>query len=159
MSKNTNPFAAFDMSKFTADFDPSKLVAEFTKMAGTMDLKSFDVDAIMQSQQKNLEALTAANTAVVEGVKAVAERQSEIFQTTLADTQTAISKMGDIKTPQDAAAKQTELMVGAFETSLTNMRELADMVAKSSTEGAEKINTRINESLGEFKAQALKDKK
>jgi phasin family protein len=156
MTKNANPFAAFDMSKFAADFDPSKMVNEFTKMAGTMDLKTVDVDSIIKSQQKNLEALNAANTAVVEGVKAVAQRQSEIFNTTLADTQVAISKMTDIKSPQDVAAKQAELVKGAFETSLSNMRELADMVAKSNTESAAKINARITESLDEYKAEALK---
>jgi len=147
MTKNTNPFAAFDMTKF-AD--------EFTKMAGGMDVKAFDVDAIMKSQQKNMDALSAANTAVIEGVQAIAQRQSEIFQATVAETQTAITNMGKAKDPQEAAAKQVELIKGAFEGALTNMRELADIAAKSNEASAEKINARFTESLDEIKAQTLK---
>jgi phasin family protein len=156
MTKNANPFAAFDMSKFAVDFDPTKLASEFAKMAGTMDIKSVDVDGIVKSQQKNVEALNAANTAVVEGVKAVATRQGEIFKTTLSETQAAFGKLGDVKSPQDAAAKQADLMKVGFETALNNMRELADMVTKANAESAEKINTRITESLDEIKAQAVK---
>lgn len=159
MSKNTNPFAAFDVSKFTADFDPAKLADQFTKMAGAMDLKTVDVNAIIKSQQKNLEALNEANVAVVEGVKAIAQRQSEIFKTTLTEAQDVVKGITEIKTPQDAAAKQAELMKGAYETALANMRELAEMAAKSNEESAEKINARITESLDEIKAQALKLKK
>ncbi len=156
MSKNTNPFAAFDMSKFAVDFDPTKLASEFSKMAGTMDIKSVDVDSIVKSQQKNVEALNAANNAVVEGVKAVATRQGEIFKTTISETQAAFSKLGDIKSPQDAAVKQADFMKFGFETALNNMRELAGMMVKSNADSAEKINTRITESLDEIKTQAVK---
>jgi len=159
MTKASNPFAAFDITKFTTDFDPSKLAGEFAKMAGNMDFKTVDVDAIVKSQQKNMEALNAANAVVVEGVKAVAQRQSEIFKTTIADAQTAMNDLGKIKTPQDAMAKQAELMKGAFEMSLSYMRELSDMVTKSHTESAEKINTRITEGLAEIQNETFKLKK
>jgi len=158
-TKTANPFAAFDMSKFATNFDPSTLAGEFTKMAGAMDLNAVDVDAVIKSQQKNMEALKAANTAVIDGVKAVAARQSDIFKTTLADTQAEFGKFGDIKTPQDAFAKQAELMKSMFETTVSNFNELAGIVVKSNTESAEKINARITESLDEYKAEATKLKK
>jgi hypothetical protein len=66
MAKQTNPsnpFLNFDITKMMADFDPSKMAEEFTKMAGNYKMPTFDVEAIMASQRKNIEALSTANQA------------------------------------------------------------------------------------------------
>ena len=76
MTKASNPFQAFDMSKFVADFDPSKFTAEFTKMTKDMNIPTVDVEAVVKTQQKNIEALTAANKSATESVKALAEHRS-----------------------------------------------------------------------------------
>ena len=64
-----NPFFDVDVSKFA---DVSKLISEF-KLPGV------DVEFALASQQKNIQALTAANQLALEGFQAVVRRQSEIF--------------------------------------------------------------------------------
>lgn len=60
MSKTTeNPFASFDLSKMFAD----------------MKLPGLDPAALAAAQQKNFEALTAANKRAYEGYQALAKRQ------------------------------------------------------------------------------------
>ncbi len=68
-----NPFANVDFSKF----DMSKF--DITKMMGDVKIPGFDVQAIMDAQRKNIEALNAANQTAVQGMQAVAQRQAEIL--------------------------------------------------------------------------------
>jgi len=159
MLNTTNPFMNMDMTKVMADFDPAKIADQFTKMAGAYKVPQFDVDSIMNAQRKNIDAMTAANKAAVEGVQALAARQNEIFQETLAGATEAVSQLTTVAGPEDAAAKQAELLKVSFEKALGNMKELAELAAKSNADASEVINARISESFDEVKKQAAKTKK
>jgi len=156
MTKQTNPFMNFDVTKMFADFDPTKMADEFTKIAGQYKVPAFDVDAVMASQRKNIEALTAANTAAAEGMQQIAARQAQILQENLDAATKAVTDLTKSGSPKDVASKQTDLFKQAFENALANMRELADMVAKSNTEAANVVNDRIKENLDEIKTLAEK---
>ncbi len=156
MAKQTNPFLTFDMSKIFADFDPTKMAEEFTKMTGQFNLPVLDMDALMSSQRKNIEALTAANKAAVEGLQMVAARQAELLQESLDEATKVVTELSQSGTPQDAAGKHLDLYTESFEKALVNMRELADMITQSSTASTKLVNQRFDESLSEFKAAATK---
>jgi len=156
---NTNPFANVDMTKMMADFDPTKIAEQLTKLAGAYKMPQMDVDAIITAQRKNIEALTAANQAAVEGVQALATKQNEILQETLKEASDAVTELSKVDGLEDATAKQADLLKASFEKALANMKELADLVAKSNAESTEAINARITESLDEIKKQAVKIKK
>ena len=158
MTKASNPFQAFDMSKFAADFDPSKFTADFSKMTKDMNIPTVDVDAVVKTQQKNIEALTVANQAATESVKALAQRQTEILQETMKETQATIDALTKSKTPQDAATAQVDFVKSAFETAFTNMSELANMMASSNKDSMEKLNTRLSANIDEIQAMAVKFK-
>ena len=158
MTKASNPFQAFDMSKFVADFDPSKFTAEFTKMTKDMQIPTVDVEAVVKTQQKNIEALTAANKTATESVKALAERQTEIIQKTMKETQAAIDSMSKSKTPQDAASKQVDFVKTAFDTAFSNMRELADIVSATNKDNMDKFNKHVADSFDEMQALGSKFK-
>ena len=136
------------MAKPTAypffEMDVSKVLAEF-KLPGV------DVDAILASQRKNIEAVTAANQLAIEGMQAVVRRQAEILRTTLEETGTILTEVLTAGTPEDKAAKQAELVKSAFEKALSNMKELAELVAKSNNEAANVISKRVSEGLDELK--------
>ena len=159
MAKTTESPFMFDVTKFMPDFDPSKFAEDFTKAAGSFKLPGFDMDGLVAAQKKNLDALTVANKKAVEGVQALAKRQGEILQASLDAATKGADEIAKSGTPQDAAAKQTDLYKAAVETALSNMRELADMMAKANGEVADTINARFTESLDELKAQIVKLKK
>ena len=154
MAKQTNPFLNFDVTKVFADFDPSKMADEFTKMAGQFNMPVFDMDAMMASQRKNIEALTAANKAAVAGMQQVAARQAEILQESLDEATKVVTELSKTGNPQDVAGKHVDLYTESFEKALINMRELADMITESSTVSTKLVNERFNESLTEIKASA-----
>ncbi|MBC8268380.1 MAG: TIGR01841 family phasin [Rhodospirillaceae bacterium] len=159
MAKQSNPFLNFDVTKMMADFDPSKMADEFTKFASNYKLPAFDVESVMASQRKNIEALAAANKAATEGMQNVATRQAAILQETLDEATKSFANFGKAGDPSAAAAKQAELYQAAFEKALANMSELADMVAKSSNEATTVVNQRISDSLDEIKALSKKSAK
>ena len=141
------------MAKPTAypffEMDVSKILAEF-KLPGV------DVDAILVSQRKNIEAVTAANQLAIEGMQAVVRRQAEILRTTMEETGSILTEVLSAGSPEDKAAKQAELVKGAFENALSNMKELAELVAKSNTEAANVISKRVSEGLEELKVALAK---
>jgi len=149
MSTNNpfNPFANMDFSKF----DFSKF--DVSKMLGDVKIPGFDMSAMMDAQRKNIEALTAANQAAVQGMQAVAQRQAEILSQAMNEVSSVAQQLASAgSNPQEMTTKQAELARKAFEQALANMRELAEMVSKSNTEAFAIINKRVTESLQELKS-------
>lgn len=146
-----NPFANVDFSKF----DFSKF--DITKALGDVKIPGFDMEAAVAAQRKNIEALTAANQAAVQGLQAVAQRQAEILSQAISEVSTVAQQLSSAgSNPQELTAKQTELARKAFEQALANARELAEMVSKSNTEAFAIINKRVTESLQELKSLVVK---
>lgn len=158
-AKNPYPFFDLDMTKVLEAFDPSKFAGEFAKMAERYHVPGFDVEALGESHRRNVEALTAANRAAVDGVRALAKRQAAILQETLDATKDAFGQLGKSGTPQEAAAKHAAIAKEVFETAVANAQELSEMLAKSSAETADVITGRIAEGLDEIKVLAEKMKK
>jgi phasin family protein len=131
------------------DFDVTKVMSEFR-------VPSVDVDAVVASQRKNIEALTQANQLAVEGVQAVARRQVEIARQAMEEFSAMIRDLAQPVSPEDRIAKQAEFSKQALEKGLTNARELTEMVAKANTEAFNVINKRLTESLDEVREYATK---
>ena len=152
----TGPQSFFDVTKLLKDFDPGKVVAEFSNTLKQYKLSGIDLDSLVAGQKKNLEALTSANRVAFEGLQAVAKRQAEILQETMNEASKAVDQLSKTGSPPEIAAKQAELTKSAFERALANMRELAEMVSKANQEATNTVNARISASLDEIKEFALK---
>ena len=131
------------------DFDVTKVMSEFR-------VPTVDVDAVVASQRKNIEALTQANQLAVEGVQALARRQVEIARQAMEEFSVMIRDLAQPVSPEDRIAKQAEFSKVALEKGLTNARELTEMVAKANTEAFNVINKRLTESLDEVREYATK---
>jgi len=128
------------------------LSADVTKMWSEFQAPAIDVDAMIASQRKNFEAMTAANQTVAEGFQTLARRQAEMAQEALADLQKASQEVLTSAEIGDRAAKQADLVKMAFQMTLANIRELTDMASKSTNETFEVVNKRVVESLDEVKS-------
>jgi phasin family protein len=117
---------------------------DFTKLLARYKLPGVDFSAIVEREKKNIEALTRANKIAFEGWQALLRRQSEILQETMAETIANARK-------HDAIQIRADLAKQGFEKALDNMRELAEMAAKSQKEAFEVIRERIGENLDELR--------
>lgn len=148
MAKQANPF---DFSNLFSNFDPTKMFQDFSANLGDMKIPGFDMNTLLDSQRKNMEALTTANRQAFEGMQAIAERQREILQQAMQEATTVAKDLAASSNPQEAATKQTAVMQQAFEKAFETMRELAEMTSKTNQEAFETLNQRFNESLAELR--------
>lgn len=131
---------------------------DFTKVMADFKFPAVDMEAVMASQRKNIEAFTAANKVALEGAQAVAKRNMEIVQGAVAEMTEAMKAMAGTEAPQAKAAKQAELMKSAYEKAMVNMRELADMIQRANGEALALINKRFAETMDELKTMVEKAK-
>ncbi len=110
-----NPFIDFGVSKMIADFNPVKYTEEFAKAAERFNAPGLNVDALIDAQRRNIEALTVANQAAIEGAKAVSQRQVKILEQSFEAAKKAVEKISKSATPQEAATKQADAAKHAFD--------------------------------------------
>ena len=129
MATDNNPFG-----------DVKKMIEQF-KMPGV------DMTAIVESRRKDIEALVAANQAAYEAMQALAKKQTEMMTQAMQGIQEAAQ--GVTKSMGDPA-KQTETVKKAFEKTIADMQELADMARRSQAEAMAHLTKRGNEHLQEI---------
>jgi len=129
---------------------------DLTKVMADFRLPTVDVEAVVASQRKNIEALTQANQLAVEGVQAVARRQVEIARQAVEEYTSLLRELSAPVAPEDRLAKQVDVVKGAVEKGLANARELAELATKANTEAFNVINKRFTEGLDEVRDFAKK---
>jgi phasin family protein len=131
---------------------------DFTKIFSEFRVPGFDIEGLLATQRRNIEAVTAANQLAVEGVQAVLRRQTEIVRQMVEESSSAMRDLMATGAPEQKIAQQTDLVKSAFEKALANLRELTEMVAKSNTEAADVLTKRVGESLTELKSSLQRTK-
>ena|SRR5438876_7341589 len=137
-----------------AEARPSFLDFDVTKMMADFRFRPFDVEALMASQRRNIEALTQANQLAVEGVQAVARRQIEIARQTLEDVSALMRDLAQPVSTEDRIAKNTEYAKQMLEKSISHGREITLLATKAGTEAADVLSKRASEGLDELRELA-----
>ena len=130
MATEINPFG-----------DVKKMIEQF-KMPGV------DMTAIVDARRKDIEALVAANAAAFEAMQALARKQTEMLKQAMQGMQEAAK---DATKSVGDPAKQTEAVRKAFEKTLADMKELAEMARHSQSDALAHITKRGGEHLQEIK--------
>ncbi len=159
MANTGNPFMVGDFKAFDIaglfdpkTYDPKNLTAQAEKFTEAFLAKGVDTQTVVQSQQKNLEALAAANRVVFEGVQMLTRRHAEIANQNFTKTTAALTELAGVTDPHANLTKQAELMKEAYEGAVANSKELADISAKAHEEAVNLLNARVGELLEEVKA-------
>jgi phasin family protein len=123
---------------------------DFTKMLQQFQIPGVDFSSIIERERKNIEALAEANRIAFEGWQNLVRRQSEILQDSM-------KRAVDDAKNQTALKNGAELARSAFETALGNMRELAEMAAKSQRDAFEVIRKRVEENMNVLRGKKSDD--
>ena len=160
-----NPFfnpealkTAFSPDAFKAftQVSPVKMANDFFKSAGQYRFSPVDMDAVMDSQRRTLEAFNVVGRVYAENVQKIVKRQAEMVKETMDGMTAAMTEIGKSGTFEDATAKQAEYAKEAFETALDNGREIAELVTETQEAVAEPISARVTTLFDEMKEGALK---
>ena len=125
-----------DAGAFPGFEDLKKLIEKF-------QLPSFDIDALIDWQRKDMEALTEANRQASEGIKALVERRNEILRETLAEWQAAVKDA----TSAEAISKRADVAKQGIEKAIADFRELFEMEAQSRNNAWKIVQDRMQENM------------
>jgi phasin family protein len=146
---------ATDPAKFWAGSSEAgkAAMAQFQKLFGDIKMPAMpDMEALIVSNRRNMEVLSAANRVALEGAQTVARRHMEIMQQTMADMTSTMKTLSNGESPQGRAVKQTELLRDSYQRAVSNIKEISDLIQRCNGEAVGMLNARIAEAMDEWKA-------
>jgi phasin family protein len=136
METDSRQTSGSDASVIPGFEDLKKLIEKF-------QLPNVDIDALIDWQRKDMEALTEMNRQASEGLKALVERRNEILRESLAEWQAAIKEA----TSTEAISKRAEAAKQGMQKAMANFRELSDMEAQARNNAWKVVQDRMQENL------------
>lgn len=137
---------------------PNSFMDMFKNLGEQLKVPSLDMSKIMEHHQKNLEAMTKSWQAMAGGATEVAKKQREVFDEAVKDVTAMVQQYKPVGNPQEIMAKQAEFAKKAMEAAITNTRDIAELVQKSSTEAFKIVQDRMKESYEEIRTAVEKKK-
>ncbi|WP_295144589.1 phasin family protein [uncultured Reyranella sp.] len=135
-----NPFADFD----------------FSKVAGEFKLPTVNVETFVETARKNFATMTSLNTAAVEQMKTIAQRQGDMVRAAMEDFSKHGSEVLAAATVEEKAAKQIDFIKKSYDSAITNTKELADLYTKGQADAVTALSARVAELTEEVKAAIAK---
>lgn len=137
---------------------------DFAKIFENYKNPAFDMKSFLETQRKNIQALTQAQQLAFEAIRDIAQRQGEIMSQIVEDNSSLAKELMSEGTPEEKIAKNAEIFKSIYERTVDNMKELSELVGKSSDEAARVINKRVSATMNEIqdsleKAQEKTEKK
>lgn len=124
----------------------------FALLAAAKSPCSFDLAGLLAAQRSNLEAITAANRIVRDGVQAVVQRNLEILQQAIQGISESVQTAVTPEPPRDRAMRQTETAIKTYETVTASLRELSELIRHTNTEAMDVLDRRYSEAADEVKS-------
>ena len=135
-----NPFADFD----------------FSKISGELKLPTVNVETFVETARKNFATMTSLNTAAVEQMKTIAQRQGDMVRAAMEDFSKHGSEVLAAATVEEKAAKQIDFIKKSYDSAITNTKELADLYTKGQADAVTALSARVAELTEEVKAAIAK---
>ncbi|MET3443295.1 phasin family protein [Variovorax paradoxus] len=103
---------------------------------------------LLANGQKDLQTLMQANQKSYQGLQTVVQRQTEMIKNAIVEWQTAAKEMPG-KDPKANLAKLDELGRQSFQRAIDDIKELANLAAKSQADSFELVRQRIQANVDE----------
>lgn len=120
---------------------------DLRKLLEKLKLPGVDVNALLDYHRKDVETLIAANEQAFRGYQALTRRQAEILAEAMREWREGTAGMVDVKGIPEKASRTAGRAQQAFGQALGNMREIADLAAKSHEQVINILNKRVHEGL------------
>ena len=115
-------------------------------------LKELDLTGVagklVEGRRKDLEAIVQANKKSYAGIQAVVQRQTAMLKDAIGQWQSLAGTMSAAE-PRESLNKLNEMARASFQSSLGNIRELAELAGRSQADAFEVLKNRIQENVDE----------
>jgi phasin family protein len=142
------------VSIYPTDATTATPASSFNSFAKLFQVPGFGINTVVDIQRRNVEALTAANQTIAQGLQTVVQRQGEIARQSVKQFQDLVSFKPSSTSVTETLVKQIDVAKTSYEKTVTNARELGDLVAKVGSEAVDILSRRVVASLDEVKAAA-----
>ena len=128
------------------------------KFGSDLGLPKIDVDKLIESHQKNIDALSQSATVATQGAQSVAQKQREIFEAGLQEATKLACGYQPLGKLQDNLALQTEFAKKVFEIAVKGAQDSATTARQSTGEAMKIIQDRLKESFDEIQSSVNRSK-
>ena len=131
MAKDSNPFG------------------DVTAMIERFKLPGIDMSALVDARRKDIDALVEANRAAYEAMQALATKQSDMLTQAMQGIQESVKSAGGGAMADPA--KQAALAGQAWQKTLGDMKDMADMARKAQSDVMASITQRAAQNMQDIK--------
>jgi phasin family protein len=142
-------FKVPNFSQLYADY--TRMLGDFGKVFGSAKTPFLDVDTVMTSQRKTIEALTKANKVAFEGAQAAAQRQVDLIRRSLDDLARMGRELTASGSPEDKLARQADIAKESLAAAVGGLREVTELLQKSNFAAVDVISQRVSDNFDEVK--------
>lgn len=130
--------------------------SDFGKLFENYQASPFDLKSLLETQRKNVQAISEANQLAMNNLQTIAQRQAEILSQIVDDNSAIAKQMMTEGTPEEKIAKNAKMFKSIYERTVGNMKELSEMINKSNQEASAIINKRVTASMNEIQSSLEK---
>lgn len=116
-----------------------------------LKLPGVNPEALLDHSRKDIEALLAANERVFTGIEALSHKQTALFSEIMHEWQAGAKDVIAKGSPSEKANQVSQHAQHAFTQALANMKEMADIAAKSHEDVLTILNKRYHENVEAFR--------
>jgi phasin family protein len=114
--------------------------------------QTIDADKVLAAQQRNIDAIANASQIVVDGAKALAQRQSEMVQSSVDQWMAAGQGAMTLKPGEFVPTEQMTKVKSAYESAVANAKEMTDIAMKAQSEAASVLTKCFMANIEDMKA-------
>jgi phasin family protein len=122
------------------------------KFGSDLNLPKVDVDQLIEIHRKNIDALEQSAQVASGGAKSLADKQREMIETAFSEAAAMARDFKPSGNPKEVVAKQAEFAKKAFDITVQNTRDIAQLATQTTTDATKIIQGRLRESLNELGA-------
>ncbi|NEU97254.1 phasin family protein [Bradyrhizobium uaiense] len=138
--------------------DNSSYIDMLRKFGSDLGLPKLNVDELLQSQKKNLEALGQSAKVAAQGAQSVAQKQREVLEAGLREASTLAREYKPLGKVHENLALQTEFARKVFDIAVKGAQDSASTARQSTTDAVKIIQDRMKENFEEFRASVRPNK-
>ncbi|WP_238538194.1 phasin family protein [Oceaniovalibus guishaninsula] len=142
----TKMFSAFQPDQMMRMWNPQAMMKPFAAPRSDM----FDMEAVIQANQRNFEAMAEANRAAAQAYKDLLDKQMEIFEKMTLAARQQYEWAEDTAGP-DTMKARTKAMNDAVEEALELMKKLAETTREANAEAYKAVQGQVKDAVDNVK--------
>lgn len=124
--------------------------SEFLKFFESYQHPVLDMKSIMETQRKNMQALSQAQQLALQACQTLGQRQGKILSQMVEDNSVLAREVLSEGTPEEKISKNAEVFKHVYERTINSMQEFSKLLGQCGQEASDIINKRVAATMSEI---------